>query len=294
MVDADGLLHMVSYKSSIWHWDLLKPLLVCRQFYDECMPVFYKKNLFQFSSGYALNSGLEYRQFGHYRTMARFLQEIGPQRRKFIGGISISDKDIENIKELPRYHARLSFDLLGQSCHLRRMELEISTLHLGDMEIWGRTYTDYSRHVEIQREKIWACQDGVTKWWYIIANKNLRVSLPGFAPLEKLRGLKEVVIWDRNTKGLVDPNGNKSDGRLPRGGALFEQRLIRRVTQPKIVLPHEDRADVAAIRHMRFPRARTTTETTSNEVSKRTHHGEDQQIKGGSTGLKGKKPKLQT
>ena len=100
---------------SIWHYQLLKVLMINRQLRDQLIHLFYTTNKFCFED---------------FNLMSRMLTGIGGERRKYIGSVEVKDQGER--QGYDRYlrvmwglekRAKLSYQLLGESCHLQSLKL---------------------------------------------------------------------------------------------------------------------------------------------------------------------------
>ncbi|KAL9118310.1 MAG: hypothetical protein Q9187_005148, partial [Circinaria calcarea] len=189
--DEDG-------KYEVYHWDLLRPLLVCQLLHDELMPYFYTENFFEMHHGYS--------------SAITFLKGIGPRRRRLISHVSLTEPSAKtdgySIKKTDA-DAELVYSLLGQSCQLHT--LQINAVEIRFEEFYG--YRDAVKDTVISHPLIMArenpkeddCKNNyeadMTPYSGI---KDLRKELPGIASLQTLRGLKEVIVRDANFRGAHD------------------------------------------------------------------------------------------
>ena len=99
----------------VWHYQLLKVLMINRQLRDQLMHLFYTTNTFCFED---------------FNLTSRFLTGIGGERRKYIGSVEVKDQGER--QGYDRYlramwglekRAKTSYEMLGESCHLQRLKL---------------------------------------------------------------------------------------------------------------------------------------------------------------------------
>lgn len=100
---------------AIWHYQLLKVLMINRQLRDQLVHLFFTTNTFCFED---------------FNLMSRFLTGIGCERRKYIGSVEVKDQGER--QGYDRYlrvmwglekRAKMSYELLGESYHLQRLKL---------------------------------------------------------------------------------------------------------------------------------------------------------------------------
>ena len=231
--DEDG-------KYEAYHWDLLRPLLVCQLLHDELMPYFYTENFFEMYHG--------------YRSAITFLKGIGPRRRRFISNVSLTEPSAKSdgySVNKTNADAELLYSLLGQSCQLRR--LHINAVEIRFEEFYG--YRDIVKDTVISHPLIFAREDpkeddckknyeaDMTPYSGI---KDLRKELPGVASLQTLRGLKEVIMRDANFRDAHDKDGNMLDERLMEQNRPFGEELVKLLKRPKISIPGLSELDIPA------------------------------------------------
>ncbi|MCJ1376533.1 hypothetical protein MMC20_007776 [Loxospora ochrophaea] len=213
------------------HKETTAVFLACRKLYEVAMPLFYSNNEFMFNSP------------SSYDYLVKFLEGIGPRRRRFIGRICIVDEDDRGYS--PRSRATLGYRLLGQSCHLRSLELRIKEFELA------------KRHLDppnLQPKVCWGKYNPAHKtaeWVQYYHIRDLNKYLPGLKELREFRGLKEVTLWNAHTRHVQDRTGKEFEGSLFAENRPFESELVQLMTSPKFLLDGEDERDVPARRRTR-------------------------------------------
>ena len=161
----------------LYHWELTRPLIVCRQLYEELMPLFYGSNKFYFPG---------------VPELKMFLKGIGGRRRQLIRHVILGDLDGRSKQ------ADYTFRLLGQSCDLKYLEINLDTAQ-DAAESEGNSL-DLSQRLDISKIK-------------------------GTRVLQRLRGLETFILKDEdltveNARKLeVVQNALSDVTKLPKQGA---------------------------------------------------------------------------
>ena len=200
----------------IQHWEITKPLLVCRQIYLELMPMFYKQQKFVFP---------------RIETLGKFLHGIGGHRRKFIRNVVVSDED-----STPRT-AIQAYKLLGESSHLQNLEIMLDSCEyiIGDRSLRARS------RLQSFYSKVWAWVPEINSYAPLLIDREryLEDELDGIEILRKFRGLKSFIITDRHLIDRLDENGEicpTKDSILEYKQA-FGEDLAMHITAPKAIVP---------------------------------------------------------
>lgn len=155
------------------HWELTRPLILCRQLFHELMPLFYGCNKFYFP-------GVAY--------LKNFLKGVGARRRELIRHVIIGELE-GSVKS-----AEHTFRLLGESCRLQNLEISLDTCQYSDLLTTGFPPELFPR--------VWCYDPKEEKSRLCIIEEERDLSkIEGVKVLRRLRGLKTFILKDRH---LID------------------------------------------------------------------------------------------
>ena len=250
----------------MWHSELLQPLLVCRQLFSELMPMFYSLNTFEIA-------GPVYHEY-----LVKFLKGIGERRRRYIGGIIVSDADGEGHESIGT--AKLGFKLLGESCRLKKLHLAVREEGLRRLtnatRIWDEKAGHWINNRELDVRKYVSggediangkstihyleglgglnrlivdkerCPDTENlelkhcRMYELRGMRDLTREMPGIQCLKALRGLTEVSIRSLGRRRSIGEANQR-----------FGEDLVKLLTTPKALVEGEDEAEVPAMRSLK-------------------------------------------